>query len=91
MNMSYKNELLYQMAENLNIDKFACEDDSGHINRILYSAIVNWIVTSANDVVFEENYNRKGVSKSYITRRISNVVEEYLAPNLTKPLAKCGN
>ena len=78
MNMSYKNELLYQMAENLNIDKFACEDDSGHINRILYSAIVNWIVTSANDVVFEENYNRKGVSKSYITRRISNVVEEYL-------------
>jgi hypothetical protein len=76
--MSYKEELLYHIADNLNINKFFCEDEHSYTGRILYSAIANWIFTSSNDISFEENYYRKGVSKSYITRRISKVVEEYL-------------
>jgi len=76
--MKYKSELLIQMADNLNIHQFSCEQTNSYVSRILYSAIANWIYASANDVLFEENYKRKGVSKSYITRRISKIAEEYL-------------
>lgn len=77
--MSYKEELLHQIANNLNIHKFTCEDEKSYTSRILYSAVANWIFTSAHDVSFEENYKKEkeGVSKSYITRRVSKIIDEY--------------
>lgn len=77
--MSYKEELLQQIANNLNIHKFSCEDEKSYTSRILYSAVANWIFTSAHDISFEENYKKEkeGVSKSYITRRVSKIVDEY--------------
>lgn len=76
--MTYVEELFAQMSNSLNISKLTSETEDNFKNRVLYSAIANWIYVTTSDVSFEENYNKHGISKSYITRRVSRILEEYL-------------
>jgi hypothetical protein len=76
--MSLKNDLLYQIAKDLKIEKFRGEEQDEYTNRLVYSAIGCWLIHSLQDKDFMDNYNKKGISKSYLTRKISKVVSEYV-------------
>lgn len=75
--MSIKDNMLHQMANDLQIVKFSDEEQSDYTNRLLYSAIGCWLVQTIQDKDFMDNYNKRGISKSYLTRKISKVVREY--------------
>lgn len=75
--MNMKSDLIKQMGEDLQLYKFIDETDSEYLNRLIYSAIAVWMLHILRDRKIEDNYNRIGVSKKYITRKISKIVSEY--------------
>lgn len=76
--MSLKHEMLQQISKDLKITQYKDEEQNDYLNRVLYSAIAVWMVYSLLDHSFDENYNRIGVSKSYLTRKISKIISEYV-------------
>lgn len=77
--MRLKDNLINIMSNELQIYKFEDESEDSFINRLLFSALGLWIIKSTLDKSFIENHNRVGVSKSYITRKISKIVVEYIS------------
>lgn len=77
--MGLRNDLVNQISKNLRIFKYNDEEESQFLNRLLYSAIAAWVIQPTRDEDFRYNYNKKGVSKSYITRKISKIVSEFIA------------
>ncbi|MPM39412.1 hypothetical protein SDC9_86045 [bioreactor metagenome] len=77
--MSFKNDLIQQISSDLKISKFIGEEQNDYLNRIIYSAIAMWLIHSTWDKKFKENYSRIGVSKTYLTRKISKLISEYIA------------
>jgi hypothetical protein len=77
--MDLKKDLIKQISSDLKISKFNDEEQDDYLNRLLYSAIAVWMIQSTGDQSFNVNYNKRGVSKSYLTRKISKIVLEYIA------------
>lgn len=77
--MDLKNDLIQQISSDLKISKFNDEEQNDYLNRLIYSAIAVWMIQSTGDKSFKENYNRTGVSKSYLTRKVSTIVSEYIS------------
>lgn len=77
--MSLKDNLINIMSNQLRIYKFKDESKESFINRLLFSAIGLWMIQSTLDKSYIENHNRVGVSKSYLTRKISKLVDEYIS------------
>lgn len=77
--MSLKDNLINTMSNDLRIYRFEDESKDSFINRLFFSALGRWIIQSTLDKNFIENHHRVGVSKSYITRKISKVASEYIS------------
>ena len=77
--MSLRNELIKQISEDLRLYKYEDEKHTDFLNRLIYSAVGSWILHSTNDQDVKDNYKKSGVSKAYITRKVSKVVAEYVA------------
>ena len=77
--MELKDNLINTISNELQIYKYEYESEDSFINRLLFSAIGLWIIQSTLDKNFIENHNRQGVSKSYITRKVSKIVCEYIS------------
>lgn len=77
--MDLRKNLIDQMAKDLKIYRYNDEEENQYLNRLLYSATAVWVIQSTRDEDFRFNYNRKGVSKSYITRKVSKIVSEFIA------------
>lgn len=77
--MNMKRDLVKQMGEDLQLYKYVDESDIEYLNRLIYSAIAVWMLHILRDRKFEDNYNRIGVSKKYITRKTSKIITEYSA------------
>lgn len=75
--MNMKIDLIKQIGEDLQLYKFINETDCEYLNRLIYSAIGVWVLHILKDRRFEDNYNRIGVSKKYITRKISKIISQY--------------
>lgn len=75
--MGMKSDLVKQMGEDLQIYKFVDETEIEYLNRLIYSAIAVWMLHILRDIKFEENYNKVGVSKKYITKKTSKIIAEY--------------
>lgn len=76
--MDMKVKLIDQMAIDLQIFKFNEEPEESYINRLLYSAIGAWIIQSMKDSRIAPTNQKIGVSKTYLTQKISNIVTEFL-------------
>lgn len=76
--MKLRNKLINAISYELQIYRFEGESEESYINRLLFSALGLWIIQSTFDKSFIENQNRKGVSKSYLTRKISKLAQEYI-------------
>lgn len=79
--MGLEAELIQQMASDLNIYPYKDEKEEAYWNRLLFSGIGLWILYTALDINVNDTelYKMKGVSKSYITRKVSKIVTEYIA------------
>ncbi len=77
--MNITNDLIQQISSDLKIFKYRDEDQNDYLNRLLYSAAAVWMIQSINDQIFYDNYNRIGVSKSYLTRKISKIISQYIS------------
>lgn len=75
--MNMRSALVNQMGEDLQLYKFVDETDAEYLNRLIYSAIAVWMLHIVRDRKFEDNYNRIGVSRKYITRKTSKIITEY--------------
>ena len=83
--MRSKDNLINNISNELRIFRFQDENIENFINRLLFSALGIWIIQSTLDKSYVENYNQIGVSKSYITRKVTKIAEEYVSlfPNFS--------
>lgn len=70
--------LFNQISSDLMIRRYSCESESTYFSRLIYSAIGCWILCCTGDKNIEEDDSRYGVSKNYINRRCSEILNDFL-------------
>lgn len=71
-------EFFNQISLDLNIKRFSCEPENSYFSRLIYSAIGCWVLYCTGDKNIEEDTSRYGVSKNYINRRCSKILNDFL-------------
>lgn len=72
-------DILIKIGKDLNISKYNVELDEQYICRILYSALGFWFRTIATTHKKIEGETSKNISKSYMHRRLREVLDAYLS------------
>ncbi len=67
-----------QISLDLEIRRYSYESERSYFSRLIYSAIGCWILYCTGDKNIEEDNSRYGVSKNYINRRCSRILNDYL-------------
>ena len=76
--MSRIQELFNLISLDLNIRRYSCEPENLYFSRLIYSAIGCWVLYCIGDKNVEEDKSRYGVSKNYINRRCSKILNDFL-------------
>ncbi|HHY81643.1 MAG TPA: hypothetical protein GX505_03060 [Clostridiales bacterium] len=76
--MNMVQEFFNQLSLDLAIRRYSCESESSYYSRLIYSAIGCWILYCTGDKNIEEDISRYGVSKNYINRRCSKILNNFL-------------
>lgn len=76
--MIIKESLINSISSDLRIYKFKDEENEEFLNRLLYSACATWLLQSARDICVTDGCKKDCVSKSYLTRKVSKIVNLYI-------------
>jgi hypothetical protein len=76
--MNTVQEFFNRISSDLAIRKYSREPENYYFSRVIYSAIGCWILYCTGDKSIEEDNSKYGISKNYINRRCSKILNDFL-------------
>ncbi len=76
--MNNAQEVFSRISLDLDIVKYSCESEISYFTRLIYSAVGCWVLYCTGDKSVTEDTSIHGVSKSYINRRCSKILNDFL-------------